>query len=164
MKRRFLLWILLAALFIQLAFPQRTNPRLLPFPEVHLGPNGEGAEGAVWLAWSDDQKLYFVNGFVQGFKNGWKASCSKSAELASANIYGGCIDARFQIDKPFGHYRDLASEFYTKYPEDLALPIDRLFSKLMEPEMTAQKVHQWLNELVDRSKKANSRLGKPSSK
>ncbi len=133
-------------------FAQANGVRPLPFPEVHVGPNGEGAEGAVWLSWSEDQQLFFANGFVQGFRIGWRASCRKGAELAKTNTFADCVDARSQADKPFKDYRNEATEFYTKYPEDVALPIDRLFDKLVEKDMTAAKVHQWLNDLIEKWK------------
>lgn len=148
MKRCIQLGVLLGFLCTGLMFAQGNKVRSLPFPEVHLGPSGEGAEGAVWLSWTKEEQLFFANGVVQGFRIGWKASCGKSAELARVSVYANCVDARSQAAKPFKDYRDEATEFYTTYPEDLALPIDRLFGKLLEPAMNAQKVHEWLNELV----------------
>ena len=152
MKRCVYLSILFGLLCAQLMFAQANGVRPLPFPEVHVGPNGEGAEGAVWLSWSEDQQLFFANGFVQGFRIGWRASCRKGAELAKTNTFADCVDARSQADKPFKDYRNEATEFYTKYPEDVALPIDRLFDKLVEKDMTAAKVHQWLNDLIEKWK------------
>ncbi len=163
MKRCVYLGVLLGFLCAGLMLAQDSKIRALPFPEVHLGPNGEGAEGYVWLGWTDDQQLFFVNGFVQGFRIGWKASCGKSTELARTNVYSECVDARSQAEKPFNVYRNEATEFYTKYPEDLALPIDRLFSKLVESGMTAPKVHEWLNELVEKWGKAKPKESPPPS-
>ena len=136
-----------------------SNPRVLPFPEVQLGPNGEGAEGNLWLSWSDGERLGFSRGYVQGYIEGWRRACSEAAELTPDNsyLYSKCISLRGDLLARAEFYRDTATEFYSKYPMDRALPINRLFQELLKPGITAQKIHQWLDGLIADSKKASSK-------
>jgi hypothetical protein len=47
-----------------------------------------------------------------------------------------------------GRVVSVLTTFYTTYPKDQALPINRLFLKLLEPGMTIQQVHHWLDGLI----------------
>lgn len=129
---------------------ENSTPRLLPFPEVRLGPNGEGAEGKLWLSWGESDRLGFSRGFIQGYGTGWGKACSQAAQIATteANVYLQCVGARGDILGTAESYRDLATAFYTSYPKDQALPINRLFLKLLERGMTIQQVHHWLDGLT----------------
>ena len=41
------------------------------------------------------------------------------------------------------------TEFYTKYPEDRALPMRRVLLKLLEPGMTVDGIlHKWVDNLI----------------
>lgn len=136
-----------------------SSPRLLPFPEVQLGPNGEGAEGDLWLSWGDGERLGFSRGFVQGYTVGWRRACSEAAELTPNDpyLYSKCLNLRGDLLARAEFYRDTATEFYSKYPEDRALPINRLFQELLKPGITVQKIHQWLDGLIADSKKATAK-------
>jgi hypothetical protein len=108
---------------------ENSTPRLLLFPEVRLGPNGEGAEGKLWLSWSEGERIGFSHGFIQGYGSGWRRGCSQAAETATkeTSLYLQCSRARRDILGTAESYRDLATAFYTTYPKDQALPINRLF-------------------------------------
>lgn len=124
--------------------------RLLPFSEVRLGPNGEGAEGILWLSWSQDQRLGFVRGYVQGYSTSWRLACLNASRLEPnvPDLFSRCWKEEGTWPKSYEYYRDLMTDFYTTYPSDRALPINRLFRKLLEPGMTSDKVHAWLDEIT----------------
>ena len=46
-------------------------------------------------------------------------------------------------------YSASVTEFYSKYPQDRALPIRLLLGKFLEPGMTADGVHKWLDDLIE---------------
>jgi len=147
--------LLIFTAFGQVAFSQANPaPRSLPFPEVRLGPNGEGAEGVVWLSWSADKRAGFAGGFIQGYANGWRSACSWAAELSGvpSDLYLKCTNDRGDILGQAESYSATATEYYTEYPEDRALPLNRLFLQLLKSGMTAQQIHEWLDKLIEASK------------
>jgi hypothetical protein len=128
------------------------RPRTLPFPEVRLGPNGEGAEGELWLSWSEEKRLGFANGFVQGYVEGWRGACYSAS--SDNKVVWDCQAARGDLVVSFESLRNMATHFYSAYPEDRALPIDRLLRELIKPGMTIERVHEWLDTLVLDSQRA----------
>jgi len=134
------------------AWAQTAPPiRKLPLTDAVIGQNGEEAEGNLWMSWSSDRKLGYVEGLLIGSYWAYNQACTESSLLARSisNLQEDCLSHRPTIRYSSEQYVKLMTEFYSKYPEDRALSMRRLQTKLSEPEMTIDGVHKWLDELIE---------------
>lgn len=126
--------------------PQR---RSLPFPDAKGGP-GDVAQGDLWMRWSTDRRLGFVQGFLEGSRSAYVLACGNAESLAPSvpNLNSDCLAQFPPAPLKASEYVRLVTDFYSKYPRDRQLTIRRLIIKLSEPDMTVVGVHKWLDEIV----------------
>jgi hypothetical protein len=141
--------------FLPLLILGQDQPQLrsLPIPEARSGtPQGE-----LWMKWSLDQRLGYVQGFLQGLHEGYRDACVKAGLItpSSPTLADKCIAQIPKIAFTSDQYEDLVTRFYTEYPQDKQLPIHLLLQKLSEPKMTTDGVHKWLDDLVESTRSKN---------
>jgi hypothetical protein len=54
-------------------------------------------------------------------------------------------------------YVELVTEFYSKYPQDRALPLRLLLLKLLKPAVTVDGIHEWLDKLVESARRSEAK-------
>lgn len=124
--------------------------RSLPMSEAKVNGGPEFAQGNMWLHWSADHQLGYVQGLMDGSYWGYFDACTE-ARIAAPSIpklQDKCMERIPAAHLKPEEYTAKVTEFYSKYPQDRALPIRRLFGKFLEPGMTADGVHKWLDELI----------------
>jgi hypothetical protein len=125
--------------------------RSLPMSDAKVNGGPEFAEGNVWMHWSVDHQLGYVQGWSDGSYWGYFSACTEAKIVAPSlpDLQDKCL-----VHIPATHltseeYSAKVTEFYSKYPQDRALPIRRLLGKFLDPGMTADGVHKWLDELIE---------------
>ena len=88
---------------------------------------------------------------MEGGYWGYFDACTES-RLAAPGLRG--LQEKCMEHIPSSHltaeeYSANVTEFYLKYPGDRALPIRRVLGKFLEPGMTADSIHKWLDELIE---------------
>jgi hypothetical protein len=147
-------WLLLGSGLAQTAKPIRP----LPMADARIGP-GDIASGNLWVEWSPDHKLGLVEGLLDGSYWGYFQACNEASLAARSvpNIVDKCLEHIPAAHLKSEQYVLLMTEFYSKYPEDRALPMRHLLMKLLEPGMGADGVHQWLDELIESARRSQSK-------
>jgi hypothetical protein len=150
MNRKPLACLIATVLFVGVSFAQSVAPRMLPLPGIRLGTHGEGAEGLVWQSWTEKERLGFANGFLQGYSTGWREGCNRASEIARERprLDLECTQSRGDLVMRKELLSGLATKFYSKYPQDRALPINRLFLELLRPNASIESIHSWVDSLV----------------
>jgi hypothetical protein len=125
---------------------------------ARVGP-GDIAQGNLWMSWSVDHRLGFVQGLLEGSYWGYFNACTE-AGIAAPSLPD--LNEKCMAHIPAAHltseeYATMVTEFYSKHPEDRALPIRRLLLKLLEPGMTVDGVHKWLDELIESVRHSQSK-------
>lgn len=141
------------------AVAQTSKPiRSLPMADARVGP-GDVAQGDLWMEWSPDHKLGFVQGLLDGSYWGYFQACNEAGLVARSvpDVVDNCMKHIPTAQLKSEQYVSLMTEFYQKYPEDRALPMRRLLMKLLEPRMGPDGVHNWLNELIESVRRSQSR-------
>jgi len=125
--------------------------RSLPMPEARLNGGPELAQGNVWMSWSTDHRLGYVQGWMDGGYWAYFDACTEARLAAPTvrNLQEKCMEHIPSSHLTPEEYSAKVTEFYSKYPQDRALPIRRLLGKFLEPGMTADGVHKWLDELIE---------------
>jgi hypothetical protein len=142
---------------LSLGLAQEVPPaRPLPLPDARLNGPTESAQGNLWMGWSADHRLGYVQGWLEGSYWGYFNACTE-AQLEAQSIPD--IQDKCLVHIPSAHltseaYADTVTEFYSKYPQDRALPIRRLLRRLLEPDMTVDGVHKWLDELIESTQRS----------
>jgi len=92
-----------------------------------------------------------VQGWMDGSYWGYFDACTEAGIAARANpgIQNKCMAHIQAAHQTSEKYSARVTEFYSKYPQDRALPIRRLLGKFLEPGMTADGVHKWLDDLIE---------------
>jgi len=138
-------------LTVDQGFAQDLPPiRSLPLADAKVNGGPENAEGHVWLHWSADHQLGYVQGWADGSYWGYFDACTQAQIIAPSLPQ---LEDECMVHIPTSHltsqeYSAKVTEFYAKYPEDRALPIRRVLRKFLEAGMTSDGVHRWLNELI----------------
>ena len=126
----------------------KTAIRSLPLPEARVRPGGV-AEGSLWVQWQTDHKLGYVQGLLGGVDWGYYHACTEASLIARLpNLQDECLAKAPAVRLRPDQYVALITEFYSRYPQDRALPIRHLLMKLMEPHTDSEAVHKWLDELI----------------
>jgi hypothetical protein len=157
MRNRYLLseLTLAAALtfgLLGLSVAQDVPPvRSLPMSEAKVNGGPEFAQGNLWMHWTADHQLGFVQGWMEGSYWGYFDACTEAriAAPTAAGIQDKCMAHIPATHQSSEEYSARVTEFYSKYPQDRALPIRRLLGKFLEPGMTAEGVHKWLDDLIE---------------
>jgi hypothetical protein len=150
-SRVFLIAAFLFGLFGQSIAQSAPPVRSLPMPEARVNGGPEHAQGNVWLRWPADHQLGYVQGWMDGGYWGYFDACTE-ARLAAPSARGlqeKCMEHIWSSHLTPEEYLAKVTEFYSKYPEDRALPIRRLLGKFLEPDMTVDRVHKWLDDLIE---------------
>lgn len=141
------------------ALAQNATPvRPLPMPDARVGPN-DVAQGDVWIGWSSDHKLGYVQGALEGAYWGYFNACTQASLLVphSATLQRDCLAHVPEPHLKAQQYAALMTDFYSNYPQDKALPMHRLLLKLLEPNMHVDGVHKWLDELIESVRKSGGK-------
>lgn len=137
-------------------------------------------QGGQWLSWSQEKKITYVAGFVDGYLSGTYALCHavdklfevKDRSRVSSQAMPGsessvlCLAARNDYSKQysgsgadFSPYADIITEFYTRHPDYAAVPFPELMLFLGDGKCdSADQLYQRalkgeLHRVVDRSSK-----------
>jgi hypothetical protein len=126
-------------------------------PEARVGP-GDVGEGNWWIGWSPDHRLGLVQGLLEGSYWGYFNACTEASVIARSlpDLGDKCLAHIPAAHLKSEEYVALITEFYSKYPQDRALPIRRLLMKLLEPKMSVDGVHKWLDELIESVRRSDS--------
>jgi len=146
------LFALMVGAVVQLGFSQELPPiRSLPLSDAKLSGPEDIPQGTLWMEWATDHQLGYVQGWVDGAYWEYFNACTQAGIAAPSvpDIQQKCLDHIPTRHLSPEAYSAKVTEFYSKYPQDRALPIRRLLEKLLEPRMTADGVHRWLDELID---------------
>jgi len=125
--------------------------RSLPLADAKVIGGPELAQGNVWLHWSADHQLGYVQGWADGGYWEYFRACTE-AQIAAPSIptlQDTCMEHVPATRLASEAYQAKVTEFYLKYPADRALPIRRVLRKFLEPGMTAEGIHKWLDELIE---------------
>jgi hypothetical protein len=151
-------WIAVVIFLSTLSSTQQTTPiRPLPLPDARIGANGEGAEGNEWMNWSADRRSGYVQGVLVGSTWGYLQACAEAGVIAHSvpDLQNDCLKQAPNVRFSAEQYVALMTEFYSKYPQDRALSMRRLLTKLSEPQVTVDGVHKWLDELIESVRRAS---------
>jgi len=152
-------WVLVLLSMIAQATAQEVPPiRPLPLPEARVSGGPESAQGNVWLRLSADHQLGYVQGLLEGTFYGYLHACTKAQIVARSvpHLQEKCMENAPAAHLKSEQYMALVTEFYSKYPQDRALPMRRLLEKLLKPGMTTDGVHKWLDELIEDVRRVNA--------
>ncbi len=132
--------------------------RPLPMAEARVSP-GDVAQGDLWIGWSPDHRLGLVEGLLDGSYWGYFQACNEASLAARSvpNLGDRCMEHIPAAHLKSEQYVSLMTEFYSKYPEDRALPMRRLLMKLLEPSMGVDGVHKWLDELIESVRRSQAK-------
>jgi len=152
MPRNLGLMVIASCLVVGATNAQNQTPlRSLPIPEARVNGPTDIAQGDLWMTWSADHRLGYVQGLLEGSHSGYFDACTE-AQIAAPTLprlNDKCMAhipaARLQSEE----YTAMVTEFYSKYPQDRALPIARLTMKLLERDMSIDGVHRWLDKLIE---------------
>lgn len=137
---------------LALAAAQNLPPlRDLPLPEARVIGSDDEAEGNLWMRWSGDHRLGYVQGYLTGAFWGYFSACTK-VQIAAPSLPAlreTCMSQIPAASLTSERYMELVTKFYSKYPQDRALPIRRVLLKLLEPGMTVDGIHKWLDEMIE---------------
>jgi hypothetical protein len=146
--------------FLQASAVAQTPPpmRSLPMPEARVAP-GDVGEGNWWMGWSPDHRLGLVQGLLDGSYWGYFHACTEASVIARSlpDLQDKCLAHISAAQLKSEQYVALITEFYSKYPQDRALPIRRLLMKLLEPQMSVDGVHKWLDELIESVRRSDAK-------
>jgi hypothetical protein len=132
--------------------------RPLPMSDARLGP-GDIAQGNLWMGWSPDHKLGLVEGLLDGSYWGYFQACNEASLAARSvpNVGDKCMEHIPAAHLKSEQYVSSMTEFYSKYPEDRALPMRHLLMKLLEPGMSVDGVHKWLDDLIESVRRSQAK-------
>jgi hypothetical protein len=134
-----------------LALAQEPPPiRSLPLPDARVSDSYD-AEGNLWIRWSADHRLGYVQGWLEGSYWGHFNACVE-AQIAAPTVGGlqdKCMSSTPAARVKSEEYTAEVTEFYSRFPQDRALPMRRLLGKLLERGMTVDGVHNWLDGLIE---------------
>lgn len=124
--------------------------RALPMADAKVIGRPEFAQGNIWLHWSGDHQLGFVQGWAEGGQWEYRLACTEAQIAAPSvrNVQDKCMEHFPATNMASEEYSARVTEFYSKYPQDRALPIRRVLKKFLESGMTADKIHKWLDDLI----------------
>jgi hypothetical protein len=136
---------------VGLAVTQEVPPRPLPLPDARLNGPNDIPQGNLWMGWSADHQLGYVQGWLEGSYWAYFNACTEAKIAAPSvpDIQDKCLEHIPSAHSKSETYSAKVTEFYSKYPQDRALPIRRLLKKILEPGMTVDGVHKWLDELIE---------------
>lgn len=137
---------------VQLGLAQEAPPiRSLPLADAKLSGPEDIPQGTLWMEWAADHQLGYVQGWVDGAYWEYFNACTQAGIAAPSvpDIQQKCLEHIPTRHLSVEAYAARVTEFYSKYPQDRALPIRRLLEKLVDPQMTVDGVHKWLDQLID---------------
>ncbi len=137
-------------------------------------------QGGQWLSWSQERKITYLTGFLDGYLSGTYHLCDTADKLfkvkdpsrvssqampgAEASVL--CLASRNNYSKQYSSagmdlspYADIITEFYTKHPDYAAVPFPELMLFLGDGKCdTADQLYQRalkgeLRRVVDRRSK-----------
>ena len=142
---------------VSLCLSQGVPPiRPLPFPDARVNGPTDIAQGNLWMGWPAEHQLGYVQGWLEGAYWGYFNACTKAHVAAPSvpHLQDKCLANIPAPNLTSEAYLAQVTEFYSKYPHDRALPIRRLLRKLLEPCMTVDGVHKWLDELIESARRS----------
>ena len=114
-------------------------------------------EGDFWMSWNHAERINYLRGMITGYQDGYDRACgwleSSSAGKGKGKdlpdgTYDECLRQRPQF-LALDDYEKQMTKFYTDYPTDHDLPLDRFVIMLSGPERkTPQEIHEWLTKLT----------------
>jgi hypothetical protein len=120
------------------------------FPGARTSKDGE-----MWLGWSADKRIGFVDGYINGRRDGHYAGCDAALRVLFPqppgtvipnNPWGRCADAAdtFTKGEPTD-YSDEITSFYQRFEADRDVPLDQVIHCLSDKQrQSADQIHQWL--------------------
>lgn len=105
------------------------------------------------MAWDKTQRLAFINGYVQGNRDGHQKGCGRAEQLiasdanASSAVNGllkRCLASKASFTMSLDHYEESITTFYQEYPPDREIPM-RLVLQFMSDDSrkTPEQIHAW---------------------
>lgn len=120
---------------------------------VHFPSARTEKDGDTWIIWDKAQRLAFIDGYIQGNRDGHQKGCGTAEQLIAANagakkVINGllkrCLESKASFTKAPDDYEESITSFYQEYPQDREVPM-RLVFQFMSDESgkTPEQIHAW---------------------
>ncbi len=127
---------------------QATSGSAVHFPSARTSKDGD-----TWLAWDKTQRLAFINGYVQGNRDGHQKGCGRAEQLIVSNagtssalngLLKRCLASKASFTMSLDHYEESITTFYQEYSPDREIPM-RLVLQFMSDDSrkTPEQIHAW---------------------
>jgi hypothetical protein len=158
LHRIYLVAIVLPLLFASSKAQEGPPLRHLPIPEARVNGPSDGAQGNLWMSWSIDYRLGYVQGLLEGNYWGYLSGCTEARSApATPSLGDKCLMQAPAVHLRSEEYAALVTEFYSKYPEDRELPMRHLLLMLLKPGMNVDGVHHWLDQIIESAHRAEGK-------
>lgn len=120
-------------------------------PRVHFPNARTSQDGEIWMKWDKSQRVGFIDGYIQGRRQGYQKGCGTAGELFSQravdttyDLLGHCLGSEKGFTAPIERYEEEITEFYKKYPTDLEVPMTYVLRFLSdEYGKDPEQIHEW---------------------
>jgi hypothetical protein len=127
---------------------QTTSGNAVHFPSARTSKEGDS-----WIAWDKSQRLSFIDGYIQGNRDGHQNGCGTAEQLIASNaetsnavngLLMHCLASKPSFTMSLDHYEGGITTFYQEYPPDREIPI-RLVLQFMSDDSrkTPEQMHTW---------------------
>ena len=130
------IWIIIGAV----VFVVVATLSILVWNQRRLGVEGigEGLDGYFWLSLGDEQRQFWLWGFLRGYWLGYTNACSTAGTISqprwNGKLSATCHHAMPEYSRPLQHYAQRMTEFYNRYPSDRHVPVF-----VLREQLSAQK-------------------------
>jgi hypothetical protein len=111
-------------------------------------------EGDFWMGWNHTERINFLRGMIIGYDDGYNKACTEAESITgekqkegtlAQDVYDECLKGQLRFLTSLENYEKVMTEFYSQYPGDRDLPLDRFVLMLSGPDhKTPEQIHQWL--------------------
>ena len=118
---------------------------------VHFPSARTVKDGDLWIGWDKVQRLAFINGYIQGNRDGHQKGCGTAEQIVAGGVVSKvmnelvthCLKSEAFTKSP-DNYAESITNFYQEYPQEREVPIRVLF-QLMSDESgkTPEQMHAW---------------------
>jgi hypothetical protein len=120
---------------------------------VHFPSARTEKDGDIWIVWDKAQRLAFIDGYIQGNRDGHQKGCGTAEQLIAANadarkVFNGllmhCLESEASFTRSPDDYEESISSFYQAYSQDREVPMRLVFQFMSdENRKTPAQIHAW---------------------